>query len=94
MDVAVLVPVKDFRQAKVRLAGALAPWERAALARSMASNVVAAADSLPVFVVCDDGEVAAWAEAAAPPCCGGLAWVSTALSPTASRRSGVRAWAG
>ncbi|HEY1279825.1 MAG TPA: 2-phospho-L-lactate guanylyltransferase [Acidimicrobiales bacterium] len=64
MDVAVLVPVKDFRQAKVRLAGALAPWERAALARSMASNVVAAADSLPVYVVCDDSEVAAWAEAA------------------------------
>ena len=64
MDVAVLVPVKDFRQAKVRLAGALAPWERAALARSMASNVVAAADSLPVYVVCDDSEVATWAEAA------------------------------
>jgi 2-phospho-L-lactate guanylyltransferase len=64
VDVAVLVPVKDFRQAKVRLAGALAPWERAALARSMASNVVAAADSLPVYVVCDDSEVAAWAEAA------------------------------
>ncbi len=64
MDVAVLVPVKDFRQAKVRLAGALAPSERAALARSMASNVLAAADSLPVYVVCDDSEVAAWAEAA------------------------------
>jgi 2-phospho-L-lactate/phosphoenolpyruvate guanylyltransferase len=64
VDVAVLVPVKDFRQAKVRLAGALAPSERAALARSMATNVVAAADSLPVYVVCDDTEVAAWAEAA------------------------------
>jgi 2-phospho-L-lactate/phosphoenolpyruvate guanylyltransferase len=64
VDVVVLVPVKDFRQAKERLAGALAPPERAALARSMASNVVAAADSLPVFVVCDDTEVAAWAEAA------------------------------
>lgn len=64
MDVAVLVPVKDFRQAKLRLAGTLAPAERAALARSMASNVVAAADSLPVYVVCDDTEVAGWAEAA------------------------------
>jgi 2-phospho-L-lactate guanylyltransferase len=63
VDAAVLVPVKDFRQAKVRLAGALAPDQRAALARSMATNVVAAARPLPVFVVCDDAEVAAWAEA-------------------------------
>jgi 2-phospho-L-lactate guanylyltransferase len=62
VDVAVLVPVKDFRQAKVRLAGALAPSERAVLARAMASNVVAAADALPVYVVCDDTAVAAWAE--------------------------------
>ena len=64
MDVAVLVPVKDFRLAKVRLAGALAPSEREALARSMASNVVAAAQSLPVFVVCDDDAVAEWAHTA------------------------------
>jgi 2-phospho-L-lactate guanylyltransferase len=64
VDVAVLVPVKDFRHAKVRLAGALDPPLRAALARSMASRVVAAADSLPVFVVCDDVDVAAWAETA------------------------------
>jgi 2-phospho-L-lactate guanylyltransferase len=64
VDVAVLVPVKDFRQAKVRLAGALAPSEREALARSMATHVVAAARPLPVFVVCDDEEVAAWASAA------------------------------
>jgi 2-phospho-L-lactate guanylyltransferase len=64
VDVAVLVPVKDFRQAKVRLAGALAPSEREALARSMAGHVVTAAHPLPVFVVCDDGAVAAWARAA------------------------------
>jgi 2-phospho-L-lactate guanylyltransferase len=64
VEVAVLIPVKDFRQAKVRLAGALAPPERAALARSMASTVVSAATPLPVVVVCDDDEVADWARAA------------------------------
>jgi len=61
MGVAVLVPVKDFRQAKVRLAEALAPAARAALARRMATKVLAAALELPVFVVCDDDEVAAFA---------------------------------
>ena len=64
VGVAVLVPVKDFRQAKLRLAGTLAPYEREALARTMASTVVAAARPLPVFVVCDDDGVAAWAEGA------------------------------
>jgi 2-phospho-L-lactate guanylyltransferase len=59
---AVLVPVKGFRQAKVRLAAALDPAQRATLARSMATRVVAAARPLPVFVVCDDAEVASWAE--------------------------------
>ncbi len=58
MGVAVLVPVKDFRQAKVRLADALDPAARAALARHMAANVLAAAKGLPAFVVCDDEEVA------------------------------------
>ena len=37
---------------------------RAALARSMAERVLAAAGSLPVTVACDDDEVAAWAAAA------------------------------
>jgi 2-phospho-L-lactate guanylyltransferase len=61
VGVAVLVPVKDFRQAKVRLADALAPAARAALARRMATRVLAAALELPVFVVCDDDEVATFA---------------------------------
>ncbi len=61
MSGAVLVPVKDFRQAKRRLAGALGPEERARLARAMATAVIAAARPLPVFVVCDDDAVAAWA---------------------------------
>ena len=57
----VVVPVKAFADAKVRLAPALDPARRAALARAMATGVVAAAGSLPVWVVCDDNEVAEWA---------------------------------
>lgn len=57
----VLVPVKAFGRAKRRLAPALDPAARAALARRMADRVVAAAAPLPVTVVCDDREVAAWA---------------------------------
>jgi 2-phospho-L-lactate guanylyltransferase len=60
----VVVPVKAFSAAKVRLAGALEPAERAALARRMAGVVVAAAAPLPVVVVCDDDEVREWAEGA------------------------------
>jgi 2-phospho-L-lactate/phosphoenolpyruvate guanylyltransferase len=61
--VAVLVPVKAFRDAKVRLAAALDPPARAALARRLGAGVLAAARPLPVAVVCDDDEVAAWASA-------------------------------
>lgn len=60
----VVVPVKAFSAAKVRLAGALEPAERAALARRMAEVVLAAAAPLPTVVVCDDDEVRAWAEGA------------------------------
>lgn len=59
--VAVLVPIKAFTDAKVRLAPALPPVERAGLARAMAEQVLRAAAPLPVAVVCDDAEVAAWA---------------------------------
>jgi 2-phospho-L-lactate guanylyltransferase len=58
---AVLVPVKSFRHAKVRLAPALDPERRAALARNMADGVLAACRPLPVYVVCDDDDVAKWA---------------------------------
>jgi 2-phospho-L-lactate guanylyltransferase len=61
---AVVVPVKAFRAAKVRLAAALEPAERALLARHMADVVLAAAAPLPVLVVCDDDEVRSWAEGA------------------------------
>jgi len=57
----VLVPVKAFGAAKARLAPSLDAGGRVALARSMAARVLAAADPLPVAVVCDDGEVAGWA---------------------------------
>ncbi|MBI2703925.1 MAG: 2-phospho-L-lactate guanylyltransferase [Actinobacteria bacterium] len=58
---AVLVPVKAFSRAKVRLAPALDTIARAGLARRMATWVVSAAQPFPVYVVCDDDEVAAWA---------------------------------
>lgn len=61
MDLAVLLPVKDFRQAKARLAATVDPGDRAALARWMADRVVAASHC-PVFVVCDSHEVSEWAE--------------------------------
>ena len=59
----VLVPVKAFGSAKARLAPRLDPAGRAELSRLMAARVLAAADPLPVAVVCDDPEVAAWAVA-------------------------------
>jgi 2-phospho-L-lactate guanylyltransferase len=61
---AVLVPVKGFAGAKARLAPVLGPDDRQALARSLAEVVLAAAAPLPVLVVCDDADVAAWARAA------------------------------
>ena len=59
--VAVLVPVKAFTEAKLRLAPALPPLARAELAKAMATHVLEAARPLPAAVVCDDQEVAAWA---------------------------------
>ena len=66
----VVVPVKAFDQAKVRLASALDPRERADLARHMAEIVLLAADPLPAVVVCDDDEVRAWAERSGARACG------------------------
>ena len=59
---AVIVPVKAFTVAKLRLAPTLDPATRSELARTMAALVLRAAGPLPVLVVCDDEEVRAWAE--------------------------------
>lgn len=59
---AVLIPVKDFARAKVRLAPDVSPDRRAALAEQMATIVVEAARPLDVAVVCDAESVRAWAE--------------------------------
>jgi 2-phospho-L-lactate guanylyltransferase len=58
---AVLVPVKAFADAKLRLAPALPAEERSRLAQEMAAHVLDAARPLPVAVVCDDASVADWA---------------------------------
>jgi 2-phospho-L-lactate guanylyltransferase len=58
----VLIPLKGFGQAKQRLGDALSSAQRIHLVRTMAERVVAACTPLAVAVVCDDDEVAAWAE--------------------------------
>jgi 2-phospho-L-lactate/phosphoenolpyruvate guanylyltransferase len=63
-DAVVVVPVKAFGLAKGRLSEVLDGDARAALARAMATRVVAAAAPLGVTVVCDDDAVADWARAA------------------------------
>ncbi|MEM7339204.1 MAG: 2-phospho-L-lactate guanylyltransferase [Actinomycetota bacterium] len=60
-DVAVVVPIKSFVEAKGRLSASLSPGERADLARDMAAGVIRAAAPLPVWVVCHDHDVARWA---------------------------------
>jgi 2-phospho-L-lactate guanylyltransferase len=61
VDVAVLIPVKAFAQAKARLSAVLTSAQRVELAHWTADRVVAAAGDHPVFVACDDEAVAAWA---------------------------------
>lgn len=62
-EAAVLVPVKAFHRAKLRLAPVLVEADRAALARTMADHVLDCTGGFPVAVVCDDPDVAAWADA-------------------------------
>ncbi|MFT7599775.1 MAG: 2-phospho-L-lactate guanylyltransferase [Acidimicrobiales bacterium] len=63
MRAAVLVPIKSFDLAKGRLSEALDTQQRASLARTMATRVLAAGGGLQVWVVCDDAEVASFAVA-------------------------------
>jgi 2-phospho-L-lactate/phosphoenolpyruvate guanylyltransferase len=65
LTIAVLIPVKAFAEAKVRLSPALDPETRVRLVKAMAEHVIAAAGDLPVSVVCDDAEVAEWARSQA-----------------------------
>lgn len=58
---AVLIPVKAFAKAKVRLAPQLSAPERSRLARQLAVRVLRAAGPMPTYVVCEDDEVADWA---------------------------------
>jgi 2-phospho-L-lactate/phosphoenolpyruvate guanylyltransferase len=60
---AVLIPVKAFASAKQRLSTQLSAAQRIEMAHMLGSIVIAAAAPLPVFVVCDDDEVAQWATA-------------------------------
>ena len=64
MTAAVLVPIKAFADAKVRLSPALSAPEREALARRLAARVLRAASPLAAYVVCDDEGVADFAAAA------------------------------
>lgn len=63
LSAVVLLPIKSFGEAKHRLSPVLDARERADLARELASRVVRAARDLPVAIVCEDDEVAAWGEA-------------------------------
>lgn len=84
VDAAVLIPVKDFRQAKARLAEVLSPDDRIRLARWTAERVVRAAAPLPVFVACDDRAVAGWAEA-----CGATVLWRPGMGLNAAVRDGI-----
>ncbi len=66
---AVVVPVKAFDRAKVRLADELDPRARARLAREMATTVVRAAAPLDVLVVCDAEDVREWASSVGADVC-------------------------
>ena len=58
----VVIPIRAFALGKARLADALDPATRAALARRWAERVVQASAPLPVVVVSSDIEVREWAE--------------------------------
>lgn len=58
---AVLIPLRSLHDGKHRLGDALSPEARAHTIRTMAETVVAAAHDLPVLIVHDSPDVAAWA---------------------------------
>ena len=60
-DHGIVVPVRAFRLGNTRLAGSLDDAARTALARNLATRVVAAAGDAPVVVVTSAPEVVDWA---------------------------------
>ena len=62
VECAVLVPMKSFDNAKARLSGVLSPHLRGMFTRWMADQVFNSARPLPLYVVCDDEEVAHFAD--------------------------------
>jgi 2-phospho-L-lactate/phosphoenolpyruvate guanylyltransferase len=61
VNVAALIPIKAFSEAKKRLSSRVTSDDRSALAQAMAAQVVASAKPMPTFVVCDNVEVGKWA---------------------------------
>ena len=59
---AVLIPIKSFHDAKGRLSESLSKSERSVLMQKMAETVIDSSGPLSIWVVCDDDEVAVWAE--------------------------------
>lgn len=62
MRAVALIPVKSFAAAKARLGDVLSAPQRARLAEATATRVVTAAQGMPTFVVCEDDQVASWAQ--------------------------------
>ena len=60
-DKAVLIPIKDFESAKVRLSTVLDSNARADLAKELATLVVSACLENPVFIACENDAVESWA---------------------------------
>ena len=60
-DKAVLIPIKDFESAKVRLSTVLDSNARLDLAKELATSVVSACIETPVFIACEDDAVESWA---------------------------------
>ena len=58
---AVLIPIKDFESAKVRLSTVLDSNARADLAKELATSVVSACLETPVFISCENDAVESWA---------------------------------
>lgn len=88
---AVLIPLREFRDAKTRLSSALTGEERAILARKLAEHVVGAAGSLATVIVTGDHAVAEWARGCG---CHVLDDLGSGLNPAVTASVRVLGWAG